>query len=68
MGLLNYFAQQNILPVAASARVEKDRLIVNINQLNLLAHKANIIAEKMRRTVTVRSVLLSIKNQEQEGV
>jgi hypothetical protein len=54
--LLNYFAQQHLLPSRVSA-VEADGLVtIMIDQPGLGEQQAGIIAEKMRSSVLVENV------------
>jgi hypothetical protein len=58
--LINYMAQQGMVPRRIHAREAKGIMTVVIDQPDIAGDQANIIAEKMRASVLVESVRLSL--------
>jgi len=54
--LLGLFAQQNLMPSEVTIRCANDLLDMVVVQHSLDAHRAEVVAEKMRALVMVREV------------
>lgn len=54
--LINFFAQRDLIPRQVHVRLAEDQIAALIEQDGLYAHRAKLIAEKMRASVLVRSV------------
>lgn len=57
--LLNYFAQQGLVPSAVAMSADAHGLAVSITQDQLALSNAHIIAEKMRASCLVEEVSLA---------
>lgn len=58
--LMNFFAQQLLLPQTVSMTQENGALFLDIEQHAISAHRAAIIAQKMRSLVCVVDVSLQV--------
>lgn len=56
--LLNFFAQQDMIPAAVRSVHRGDEITLFVRQRDIAEHRAEVIAEKMRSLVTVGSVEL----------
>lgn len=56
--LINYVAQQGLIPTAVRARTNGLAMVVTIEQAGLSDHQARIIAEKMHSSPLVAAVRL----------
>lgn len=62
--LINYFAQQALIPSRIAAELDYGVLTVEIGQPGIAHANARIIAEKMRASVLVESVSLTFQTSE----
>jgi tRNA threonylcarbamoyladenosine modification (KEOPS) complex Pcc1 subunit len=56
--LMNFFSQQLLLPQSIQMTREGDSLLLTIEQHDLSAHRAEVIAQKMRSLICVAQVSL----------
>lgn len=58
--IINLFAQQGLLPDAVTITARADQLVVKIVQPALAAHRAELIAARMRTQIDVARVTLGL--------
>ena len=59
--LMNYFAQRDLMPCKVAAEIDDLMMTIVIEQDDIAAEAATIIAEKMRSMVLVESIDLNAK-------